>query len=189
MMKPWLHGKPPWYRKGPTRGPNPRIETEKPQQATWVPLNDAWCVRAFGFGRQGHGCCWETCYIFAFCGYLTAKILIFAPLPTSKRNPPMWVTLRPECCREGMCVCVFCVCVCVFLPRVEWCTSKKGVNRDGHIVDICLGGVLIRQSERPQEGSFANVLGNEMWSLSWLLAEYMLDCRNKKKWPNNGALL
>ena len=36
-----------------------------------------------------HGCCWETFYIFAYCGlvenpHLTAKLQFFAPLPTSK---------------------------------------------------------------------------------------------------------
>ena len=37
-----------------------------------------------------HGCCWETWYIFAYCGlvgnpHLAAKIYLFAPLPTSTK--------------------------------------------------------------------------------------------------------
>ena len=40
-----------------------------------------------------HGCCWETFFIFAYCGlvgnpHLTAKIQIFAPLPTSTKSIP-----------------------------------------------------------------------------------------------------
>ena len=40
-------------------------------------------------GALLHGCCWETCYIFAYCGLVVEIALIaanncmFAPLPTS----------------------------------------------------------------------------------------------------------
>ena len=40
-----------------------------------------------------HGCCWDTFYIFAYCGlvlnpHLTSKIQLFAPLPTPTKYIP-----------------------------------------------------------------------------------------------------
>ena len=47
-------------------------------------------IGSIGNQCRFHGCCWETFYIFAYCGvvgnpHLTAKILIFAPLSTSTK--------------------------------------------------------------------------------------------------------
>ena len=51
-----------------------------------------------------HGCCWETFYIFAHCGlvgnpHLTAKLIIFAPLPTSTKQS--WYGHKEKSARVG----------------------------------------------------------------------------------------